>query len=123
MGGVAQSVQRRVKRIAEAAFWDSVEASLMPSQQTNAEGPSPAAQVAALLGQLGADLQAVLPEGAQEASEQLRTHLDPETLLAALVPTQVSRLKIVCLLSSPAMPCPAVPCFLLLLSVELNPLE
>lgn len=71
-------VQRRVKRIAERAFWDSVRDKL-------AGGGGAVEQAAALLGELGGQLAEVLPAGASEAAE-LAARLDPQRLAADLAP-------------------------------------
>lgn len=86
---VASNVQRRVRRIAEQAFWDSVQATLAESgsglSQQQVTG-----QLAGLLAHMGQELMAVLPEVATEAREQLAAELDEGKLQEALTAHQVS---------------------------------
>ena len=86
---VAAHVQRRVKRIAEQAFWDSVQATLAESgagvSQQQVTG-----QLAGLLAHMGQELMAVMPEQARAAREQLAAELDEGRLQEALTAHQVS---------------------------------
>ena len=85
---VAAHVQTRVKRIAEQAFWDAVQASLA---QTGADDNQRkvTGQLAGLLAHLGQELMAVLPEQAGAAREQLAAELAEDRLQAALTAHQV----------------------------------
>ena len=86
---VQSHVQRRVRRIAEQAFWDSVQATLADSasgvSQQHVTG-----QLAGLLAHMGQELMAVLPEQATAAREQLAAELDESRLQEALTAHQVS---------------------------------
>ena len=86
---MAAHVQRRVKRIAEQAFWDSVQATLAGSgagvSQQQVTG-----QLAGLLAHMGQELMAVMPEQARAAREQLAAELDEGRLQEALTAHQVS---------------------------------
>ena len=92
---VAAHVQRRVKRIAEQAFWDSVQATLAESgagvSQQQVTG-----QLAGLLAHMGQELMAVLPEQARAAREQLAAELDEGRLQEALTAHQVSANMLLC---------------------------
>ena len=92
---VAAHVQRRVKRIAEQAFWDSVQATLADSS-SGVSQQQVTGQLAGLLAHMGQELMAVLPEQARAAREQLAAELDEGRLQEALTAHQVS-----VLLSSP----------------------
>ena len=94
---VAGHVQRRVKRIAEQAFWDAVQASLA---QTGADDNQQkvTGQLAGLLAHLGQELMAVLPEQAGAAREQLAAELAEDRLQEALTAHQVGETRIACFL-------------------------
>lgn len=77
---LAQAVQRRVKRIAERAFWDSLRERLAGG----AEGPEAAAeQLARLLTELGGQLAGVLPDA---AAQEVAARLDSARLMRELLP-------------------------------------
>lgn len=86
---VAAHVQRRVKRIAEQAFWDSVQATLADSS-SGVSQQQVTGQLAGLLAHMGQELMAVLPEQARAAREQLAAELDEGRLQEALTAHQVS---------------------------------
>ena len=86
---VASHVQRRVRRIAEQAFWDSVQAALAESG-SGATHQQVTGQLAGLLAHMGQELMTVLPEQATAAREQLATELDEGRLQEALTAHQVS---------------------------------
>lgn len=86
---VAAHVQRRVKRIAEQAFWDSVQATLAESGSGMSQ-QQVTGQLAGLLAHMGQELMAVLPEQAKAAREQLAAELDEGRLQEALTAHQVS---------------------------------
>ena len=86
---VASNVQRRVRRIAEQAFWDSVQATLAESG-SGVSQQQVTGQLAGLLAHMGQELMAVLPEQATEAREQLAAELDEGKLQEALTAHQVS---------------------------------
>lgn len=86
---VQSHVQRRVRRIAEQAFWDSVQATLAePASGVSQQQVT--GQLAGLLSHMGQELMAVLPEQATAAREQLAAELDEERLQEALSAHQVS---------------------------------
>lgn len=110
----AALVRRRVRRIAERAFWDSAAASLAdaspgPASDASAapqgegaagagsgsgSGSAPgaaAARLAALLAELGAQLDGVVPRGGPQGgpAAQLRAALDEARLREALLSGQV----------------------------------
>ncbi|DBA71287.1 TPA: hypothetical protein ACH3X2_011103 [Trebouxia sp. C0005] len=84
---VAAHVQRRVKRIAEQAFWDSVQATLAESGSGMSQ-QQVTGQLAGLLAHMGQELMAVLPEQAKAAREQLAAELDEGRLQEALTAHQ-----------------------------------
>ena len=86
---VASHVQRRVRRIAEQAFWDSVQATLAESG-SGVTQQQVTGQLAGLLAHMGQELMAVLPEQATAAREQLAAELDEGKLQEALTAHQVS---------------------------------
>ena len=86
---VAAHVQRRVKRIAEQAFWDSVQATLADSASAGVSQQQVTGQLAGLLAHMGGELMAVLPEQARAAREQLAAELDEGRLQEALTAHQV----------------------------------
>ena len=86
---VAAHVQHRVKRIAEQAFWDSVQATLAESG-SGVSQQQVTRQLAGLLAHMGQELMAVLPEQARAAREQLAAELDEGRLQEALTAHQVS---------------------------------
>jgi len=86
---VAAHVQHRVKRIAEQAFWDSVQATLAESGSGMSQ-QQVTGQLAGLLAHMGQELMAVLPEQARAAREQLAAELDEGRLQEALTAHQVS---------------------------------
>ncbi|DBA87711.1 TPA: hypothetical protein ACH3X1_004714 [Trebouxia sp. C0004] len=86
---VAAHVQRRVKRIAEQAFWDSVQATLAESG-SGVSQQQVTGQLAGLLAHMGQELMAVLPEQARAAREQLAAELDEGRLQKALTAHQGS---------------------------------
>ena len=88
---VASHVQRRVRRIAEQAFWDSVQATLAESG-SGVSQQQVAGQLAGLLAHMGQELLAVLPEQATAARDQLAAELDEGRLQEALTAHQVSHL-------------------------------
>ena len=88
---VAAHVQTRVKRIAEQAFWDAVQASLAQSGGDDSQ-QKVTGQLAGLLAHLGQDLLAVLPEQAGAARERLAAELAEDRLQDALTAHQVSLL-------------------------------
>lgn len=98
---IAAHVQRRVKRIAEQAFWDAVQASLAQSggddNQQKVTG-----QLAGLLAHLGQELLAVLPEQAGAAREQLAAELAEGRLQEALTAHQVG---VLCCAAEPYLSC------------------
>ena len=109
---IAAHVQRRVKRIAEQAFWDAVQSSLAQSggdgKQQKVTG-----QLAGLLAHLGQELLAVLPEQAGAAREQLAAELAEDRLQEALTAHQVGGLGWAVPCSAGlcrALPCSAVLC-------------
>ncbi len=85
---VAAHVQRRVKRIAEQAFWDSVQAT-MAEAGSGVSQQQVTGQLAGLLAHMGQELMAVLPEQARAAREQLAAELDEDRLQEALTAHQV----------------------------------
>lgn len=85
---VASHVQRRVRRIAEQAFWDSVQATLAESG-SGVSQQQVTGQLAGLLAHMGQDLMAVLPEQATAARQQLAAELDQGKLQEALNAHQV----------------------------------
>ncbi len=87
---VAAHVQRRVKRIAEQAFWDSVQATLAGSG-SGVNQQQVTGQLASLLAHMGEDLMAVLPEQARAAREQLAAELEEGRLQEALTAHQVCK--------------------------------
>lgn len=86
---VASHVQRRVRRIAEQAFWDSVQATLADST-SGVTQQQVTGQLAGLLAHMGQELMTVLPEQAAAAREQLAAELDEGRLQEALTAHQVS---------------------------------
>ena len=86
---VASHVQRRVRRIAEQAFWDSVQATLAEST-SGVTQQQVTGQLAGLLAHMGQELMTVLPEQATAAREQLAAELDEGRLQEALTAHQVS---------------------------------
>ena len=86
---VASHVQRRVRRIAEQAFWDSVQATLAEST-SGVTQQQVTGQLAGLLAHMGQELMTVLPEQATAAREQLAAELDESRLQEALTAHQVS---------------------------------
>eukprot|EP00887_Chlorella_sp_A99_P001730 scaffold8.g1730.t1 len=80
-GTLAAAARRRVRRVAEQAYWDGVAERLADPER----GEEAAAAVAGLLGELGAQLAEVLPAGSQVAQE-IGVRLDPAELATALVP-------------------------------------
>lgn len=85
---VTAHVQRRVKRIAEEAFWDSVQATLADSAPGMSQ-QQVTGQLAGLMAHMGQELMAVLPEQARAAREQLAAELDEGRLQEALTAHQV----------------------------------
>ena len=86
---VAAHVQRRVRRIAEQVFWDSVQGNLADSTSRVTQ-QQVAGQLAGLLAHVGQELMTVLPEQASAAREQLAAELDEGRLQEALTAHQVS---------------------------------
>lgn len=86
---VASHVQRRVRRIAEQAFWDSVQATLADST-SGVTQQQVTGQLAGLLAHMGQELMTVLPEQATSAREQLAAQLDEGRLQEALTAHQGS---------------------------------
>lgn len=86
---VAAHVQRRVKRIAEQAFWDSVQATLADSASAGVSQQQVTGQLAGLLAHMGQELMGVLPEQARAAREQLAAELEEGRLQEALTAHQV----------------------------------
>ena len=86
---VQSHVQRRVRRIAEQAFWDSVQATLA-EPVSGVSQQQVTGQLAGLLSHMGQELMAVLPVQATAAREQLAAELDEGRLQEALSAHQVS---------------------------------
>lgn len=86
---VASHVQRRVRRIAEQAFWDSVQGTLADST-SGVTQQQVTGQLAGLLAHMGQELLTVLPEQAIAAREQLAAELDEGRLQEALTAPLVS---------------------------------
>ena len=80
-------MRSHVARIAEQAFWDSVEAGLQgPGQEQEAEHGSAGDRVAMLLAELGKEVVAVLPEQGQGAhlAQELGETFSEDNLKQAL---------------------------------------
>ena len=90
MNAVAALTQRRIKRIAERAFWDAVQEKLGGglsggsggAANMSGEAPAAASQVAALLAELGGQLAEVLPSG---AAAEVTAALDAQALSHSLL--------------------------------------
>lgn len=77
--------QRRIKRIAERAFWDGIQERLAGGAGADAEAAAAAVQqVAGVLADLGSQLREVLPAGAGEAGAEAAARLDRQRLLEEL---------------------------------------